>query len=126
MNRIITGLTGAIFIALSPIALSWAQTQLPTAHTIAQTSTQDQIAAVVRQHLTRNGGTAQPNVRRVRVAGDFALATWTRGEAGGQALLRRDQSGWRVLQSGGGAMDVGTLRGLGVPTDAIAQQLLTD
>lgn len=99
------------------------QAQATPPSAIAQAGDQDQVTAVVVRHLS--GGTAQPRVMQVRIVGNYALADWLLGEnAGGQALLVRDQSSWRLIQSGGGAMDVEYLRGLGVPDDATARSLL--
>ena len=57
----------------------------------------------------------QPIVKRTSVAGNYALATWTWGEAGGQSILAKKQGRWQVLSSGGGAVDVATLKEVGIP-----------
>ncbi len=59
--------------------------------------------------------TEQPIVRRTSVEGNYAIATWTWGEAGGQAILMKKQGRWQVLSSGGGAVNVDTLKKVGIP-----------
>ena len=82
------------------------------------------ITEVVIADLTQAGpGAAAPEVRRIETAGDYALATWIWGEAGGQALVKLEEDAWRVIESGGGAMDQTTLEELGVSA-AEAEQLL--
>lgn len=39
---------------------------------------------------------------------DVAIADWTQGERGGRALLRRSDSGWRVVLCGGDALKQAT------------------
>ncbi|MEM9088683.1 MAG: hypothetical protein AAGC93_08055 [Cyanobacteria bacterium P01_F01_bin.53] len=65
-----------------------------------------------------------PTISRTVVDEDYAIATWSWGEAGGQSVLSRTEEGWTVLVSGGGAVDISVLEGAGVPTD-IAEQLMT-
>lgn len=65
----------------------------------------------------------QPEVYRTIVEGNYALATWRWGEAGGQTVLAREEGRWTVLTSGGGAVDAATLQEAGVPA-AIAQRLI--
>jgi hypothetical protein len=80
--------------------------------------------ATLAQLLAKVGKTAQqPMVKRTTVAGNYAIATWTWGEAGGQSILTKKQSRWQVLSSGGGAVDVATLKGAGVP-ESIARTLM--
>lgn len=57
-----------------------------------------------------------PDVTRTVVEGEYALASWVWGEAGGQAVLSKTGTSWTVMSSGGGAMDVSTLEGLDIPT----------
>ena len=82
------------------------------------------ITEVVIADLTQaRPGAAEPEVRRIETAGDYALATWIWGEAGGQTLVKLEADAWRVIESGGGAMDQTTLQELGVSA-AEADQLL--
>lgn len=57
----------------------------------------------------------QPRVYRTTIEGNYAIASWLWGEAGGQTILIKKQGRWQVLRSGGGAVDVGTLKTAGVP-----------
>ncbi|MEL7358229.1 MAG: hypothetical protein AAFN40_16900 [Cyanobacteria bacterium J06560_6] len=76
-------------------------------------------------HLQQGSGNSPqpPTVRRTVIEGDYALATWIWGEAGGQTVLSRTDETWTVLTGGGGAIDVAGLEAVGVPT-AIAEQLI--
>jgi hypothetical protein len=65
----------------------------------------------------------QPEVYRTIVEGNYALATWRWGEAGGQTVLAKKEGRWTVLTSGGGAVDASTLQEVGVPA-AIVQRLI--
>lgn len=124
INRMMTGLTGAMLIGLSSALPSLAQQSVQPMQ-VAQASDRDQITRLVVQSLRSGGGTARAEVFSIRIVGDYALAGWTYGETGGQMLLRRDGS-WRVVDAGGGVTSVAELRRLGVPTDAIAEQLLAE
>jgi hypothetical protein len=57
----------------------------------------------------------QPIVKRTSVAGNYAVATWTWSEAGGQSILAKKQGRWQVLSSGGGAVNLATLKEVGIP-----------
>jgi hypothetical protein len=65
----------------------------------------------------------QPTVRRSTVEGKYAIATWQWGEAGGQSILMQRGKRWKVIGSGGGAVDLEVLKQKGVP-DKIAEQLM--
>jgi hypothetical protein len=52
----------------------------------------------------------------VVVSGDYAVASWSQGDRGGRALLRRDDTGWSVvLCSGDPLKEAGWLAEAGVP-----------
>ena len=92
-----------------------------------QTSTAEE-AAIAQATIAdlvgdRENLTQIPAVIRTVVEGEYALATWIWGEAGGQAVLSRAGTSWTVLASGGGAVDVSTLEELNIPT-AVAEQLI--
>ena len=53
----------------------------------------------------------------------YGLATWTRGETGGQALLRWEEGSWKVLINEPGWLGVRRLVQEGVP-DVVCQSLL--
>ena len=79
------------------------------------------VAQATTQHFTARGTNKPFKVTRTTISGDFALAHWLWGEAGGQALLRSRNGQWKVTNSGGGAMNVQSLQGLGVPPDVAIQ-----
>ena len=66
---------------------------------------------------------AQPTVRRTTVEGTYAIATWQWGEAGGQSILTQQGKRWKVVGSGGGAVDLATLKQKGIPAK-IADRLM--
>jgi hypothetical protein len=63
----------------------------------------------------------------VVISGNFAVASWTQGDRGGRALLKRNDKGWSVLLCGGDPLKTSSsLEEAGVPqADAlrIAQDL---
>lgn len=69
------------------------------------------------------GDPAPVNLEQIALAGEYALATWTRGDAGGQALLRWEDGSWKVLVQEAGWLGLRRLIQLGVP-DRIAKSLL--
>ena len=91
----------------------------------AAVSVDPEIARTTINHLLANTESprAQPEVYRTVVEGDYALASWRWGEAGGQTVLFKPQGEWTVLSAGGGANDVATLEAAGVPSN-IAQTLI--
>jgi hypothetical protein len=40
----------------------------------------------------------------ISISGQYAVASWTQGERGGRALLRRDEKGWSVVLCSGDAL----------------------
>ena len=66
----------------------------------------------------------RPEVVRTIIEGDYALATWLWGPAGGQSILIRQGNIWEVMVSGGGAVDQLTLEDHGVPPET-ARILMT-
>jgi hypothetical protein len=65
----------------------------------------------------------QPTVRRTTVEGKYAIATWQWGEAGGQSILIQQGKRWKVVGSGGGTVNLETLKQKGAP-DKIADRLM--
>lgn len=65
---------------------------------------------------------ARLNAAPIVVSGDYAVADWTQGDAGGRALLAHSDAGWRLVLCAGDALrSVDELVSLGVPaTDAAA------
>jgi hypothetical protein len=68
---------------------------------------------------------APPNIREVRVVGDYAVLEWVKGESGGMAAFHRTASGtWKkFLRDVGGAYSAKDLEADGVPA-SIAKQLV--
>ena len=80
--------------------------------------------AVIAELLKGRTLPVTPEVRQITIAGDYALASWIWGEAGGESLVKLDRNDtWQVIESGGGAMDITVLQRLGVPATE-AEQLL--
>jgi hypothetical protein len=90
------------------------------------TSTSDPaIAKATIENLlsSKSKSKSKPTVRRTTVEGKYAIATWQWGEAGGQSVLIQQGKRWKVVGSGGGAVDLEILKQKGVP-DKIAEQLM--
>jgi hypothetical protein len=83
------------------------------------------IAKATIEHLlsSKSKSKSQPTVQRTTVEGKYAIATWQWGEAGGQSILTQQGKRWKVIGSGGGAVDLEVLKQKGVP-DKIAEQLM--
>jgi 2',3'-cyclic-nucleotide 2'-phosphodiesterase (5'-nucleotidase family) len=65
----------------------------------------------------------QPKVQRTIVEGKYAIATWQWGETGGQSILIQQGKRWKVISSGGGAVNLETLKQKGIPSQ-IAERLM--
>lgn len=76
-------------------------------------------------HDTYDGNGEPEPIKLEQIALDsvYALATWTRGETGGQALLRWEEGSWKVLINEPGWLGVRRLVQEGVP-DIVCQSLL--
>jgi hypothetical protein len=91
----------------------------------AITTSNPEIAKATIENLlsSKSKSKAQPTVRRTTVEGKYAIATWQWGEAGGQSILTQHGKRWKVISSGGGAVNLEVLKQKGVP-DKIAEQLM--
>jgi hypothetical protein len=83
------------------------------------------IAKATIEHLlsSKSKSKVQPKVRRTTVEEQYAIATWQWGEAGGQSILTQQGKRWKVVGSGGGAVNLESLKQKGVP-DKIADRLM--
>jgi hypothetical protein len=79
--------------------------------------------ATIAHLITGKKPKTQPVVQRAVIAGKYAIATWQWGEAGGQSVLIQQDKRWKVINSGGGAVNLETLKQKGIPTQ-IAEQLM--
>jgi hypothetical protein len=91
----------------------------------AITAIKPEIAKATIENLlsSKSRSKAQPTVRRTTVEGKYAIATWQWGEAGGQSILTQQGKRWKVVGSGGGAVNLEILKQKGVP-DTIADRLM--
>jgi Rieske Fe-S protein len=91
----------------------------------AITTSNPEIAKATIENLlsSKSKSNAQPTVRRTTVEGKYAIVTWQWGEAGGQSILTQQGKRWKVVGSGGGAVNLEILKQKGVP-DKIAEQLM--
>jgi Rieske Fe-S protein len=91
----------------------------------AITAIKSEIAKATIKHLlsSKSKSQTQPTVRRTTVEGKYAIATWQWGEAGGQSILTQQGKRWKVIGSGGGAINLEVLKQKGIP-DKIAEQLM--
>jgi len=63
--------------------------------------------------LTRHG---KPGIDSIAIADGYSLVSWHRGEhIAGQAVLRKQPDGWKILSYGGGALGFKGLRDLNIP-----------
>jgi hypothetical protein len=110
------------FTVMLPVIVAW--TAQPPASTQQVQAKPSVIQAFEADFYRRNGTQKPVSVRRYVIQGNYALLEWTFGEMGGMALLSKASNQWRVIEQGGGAMDVSTLTQAGVPSSQ-AQQLYT-
>jgi hypothetical protein len=91
----------------------------------AITAINPEIARATIEHLLSNKSKSdpQPTIRRTTVEGKYTIATWQWGEAGGQSILTQQGKRWKVVGSGGGAVNLEVLKQKGVP-DKIADWLM--
>jgi hypothetical protein len=82
------------------------------------------IRQLVVQSQTRSGR-PEPQVSRITIVGNYALASWTQGEAGGMRALEKKNAVWQLLPTvGGGVPDPENLsRRTGMPV-SVAERLL--
>lgn len=108
----------AIALILTLGCVPRAQTATP--HTLEQ---QEAIEAVTIERI-QQPGLPNPTVEKITVIGDYGLASWLMGEAGGLVALIYQGNTWEAIALPGGlpgATDLGEFSG--IPLD-IAQQLL--
>jgi hypothetical protein len=79
--------------------------------------------ATIAQLLGKQKPKVQPVVQRTVIEGKYAITTWQWGEAGGQSILIQQGKRWKVISSGGGAVNLDTLKQKKVPIQ-IAEQLI--
>jgi len=91
---------------------------------VAQSSERAAIEKVLLAKIRQTSAAGKPTVEKVAIADNFALATWSRGEVGGTALLRKSNGSWKILTSGGGWINKTTMREYQV-SDATAEKLLS-
>jgi hypothetical protein len=70
-----------------------------------------------------NGVPEPVKLEQIALDSVYALATWTRGETGGQALLRWEEGSWKVLINEAGWLGLRRLMKEGVP-DVVCRSLL--
>ncbi|MCD8486994.1 MAG: hypothetical protein LRZ84_09735 [Desertifilum sp.] len=106
----------------SGVALSLATPTACLAQTLTSQQRQQIRSAVVQSVGQPNLPT--PQVSKITVQGQYGLASWLMGEAGGLVALVNEGKGWRVIDLGGGLPGPRDLaQQTGMPI-AIAQQLL--
>jgi hypothetical protein len=75
------------------------------------------------KYLNAKKAKIRTTVQSTYVVKGFSLIGWQKGEMAGQLLLKKQGKTWKVLSSGGGAMDLNTLISYGLPK-ATAEELL--
>lgn len=81
-----------------------------------------QIEKIVLNKL-RSGAIVSPQVKRITVVDDYAMADWSQGEAGGAAVLAKKKGNWVFLAPGGGVYNASELQQMGIPENT-AKKLL--
>ncbi|MEX0271435.1 hypothetical protein AB3R30_20060 [Leptolyngbyaceae cyanobacterium UHCC 1019] len=81
------------------------------------------VQKAVLQYLNCQGVTIKAKLHEVAIADGFALVGWTRGEMGGNTLLKQNGRRWEVITSGGGYLGLKGLQQSGVPQKT-AEKLL--
>jgi hypothetical protein len=66
---------------------------------------------------------ADLRIVQIGIASDYALATWLRGDNGGQAVLQKEGGTWKVLSRDRGWYGIRGLREVDVP-EQVAKSLL--
>ena len=83
---------------------------------VAQVNTAKvEIQKAALQYLNRQGVNIKAKLHEVAIADGFALVGWTRGEMGGNTLLKQNGSSWEVITSGGGYLGLQGLKQSGAP-----------
>jgi glucokinase len=105
--------TSAFLVMLLGTSALSAQAIPPSHH--ASPAVDPAIAQAVRAHYRQLGGDPSFSVRRVVVAGPYALVSWNWADGAGQAALSKKHGQWVVLTAGGGQINEAVLTDYGVP-----------
>lgn len=77
----------------------------------SSTSNEFQIKSIVRKKLRADSATnVIPQIRRVIIVDNYAMADWLLGEFGGSAVLAKKNGEWAFLASGGGVYNAEELQ----------------
>lgn len=91
----------------------------------ASAAAPDDAAAIRHRMLALFDKPDQPLVvDPIAVSGDYAVASWTQGEIGGRALLRRDAGAWRIILCSGDGLTTAPLIRQAGAADAVAADLV--
>ena len=102
---------------LSFPGIAWAQT--PNSVEVQQVQTD--LLNNIRNVPHPSPAALDTKVRHVAIVGDYALVDITYGQGGGEALLKRQQERWVIIQQGGGAFAAEQLIDLGVPNETASK-----
>lgn len=128
MKRFLVWFVVGLLATTTFTALILGQLDIPSPAIASQfprgVSAQSSEAAIVRQVVQQQLGRSNRfSVRQVAVSGSYALVSWNEGEAGGQAVLKKQSNRWTLLTHGGGWLGLRGLTSNGVPR-SLAEQLL--
>jgi hypothetical protein len=104
--------------AIAPVTVTAASAQSPEIPPRSpQSKIHPEVAKATLAQLLQgvNHTPDPPAIRRTVVKGNYALATWQWGPAGGQSVLIQKRGQWQVVNSGGGLLDLPGLQASGVP-----------
>ena len=118
----------SVLVSLAVLCLAGCTQSARTADMINPVPPSALHKAAIQQALLHDtyDGTGEPEpvkLEQIALDSTYALATWTRGETGGQALLRWEEGSWKVLINEPGWLGVRRLVAEGVP-DVVCRSLL--
>jgi len=107
-------------LAALVLALAGCNPSVRTADTAKPVHPTELYRTAIQQALLQDtypgAGDPEPvKLEQIAIDSTYALATWTRGETGGQALLRWEEGSWKVLINEPGWLGLRRLVKEGVP-----------
>jgi hypothetical protein len=96
----------------SSISIAWAQSQVSPE---LQAEAQNALSQIFPSHPI--------DLNRVTVVEPYAMAYWRSDVGGGEAIIYRENTTWRALYVGGGALNLNGMVNQGIPRDT-ARQIL--
>lgn len=81
---------------------------------------------VMKEMLVGGGSNVTPQIKRVTIVDNYAMADWLLGESAGSAILAKEKGAWTFLAPGGGVYKAEELqREFGIPENT-AKKLIQE